>query len=362
MKNGIEYFPLNTNFFDDDKIALIEVDHGYLGSYVLIRIMSKIYDSEGYYCHWGEDERKLFVKRIGGRDFDLAKLDAIVESGFNRDFFDRTIYQKYGVLTSRGIQKRFFEAVSRRQAQVYREYLLVPEAIAKYGNIKFVSINEAIPEPAPANNGSPGSVPQQQREPARRSNPAPAGNEQPGPADGFPGATITRKDKKKSARKLSDELKILSHFFFENFVSPEQQLDKFIRNNELMHANKGGWAKMSSTTRLAACMEWKQMDDNKKVITSVRFGPEKKPFLDAWSKLFNALAYQYDTSEDILTDMVRDNVKWVNYLEYYGKVQNNNQLGASERLITFLRENAKIVEPFIKPILNGKPLDYVILQ
>lgn len=362
MKNGIEYFPLNTNFFDDDKIALIEVDHGYLGSYVLIRIMSKIYDSEGYYCHWGEDERKLFVKRIGGRDFDLGKLDAIVESGFNRDFFDKNIYQKYGVLTSRGIQKRFLEAVSRRQVQVYREYLLVPEAAAKYGNVKFVSLNESVLEPTPAESGSPGSAPQQQREPARRSTPAPAGNEQPGPADGFPGATITRKGQKKCARKLSDELKILSHFFFENFVSPEQQLDKFIRNNELMHANKGGWAKMSSTTRLAACMEWKQMDDNKKVITDVRFSQDKKPFLDAWGKLFNALAYQYETSEDILTDMLRDNVKWVNYLEYFGEVKNNYQLGASERLITFLKENAKIVEPFIKPILNGKPLDYVILQ
>ena len=362
MKNGIEYFPLNTNFFDDDKIALIEVDHGYLGSYVLIRIMSKIYDSEGYYCHWGEDERKLFVKRIGGRDFDLAKLDAIVESSFNRDFFDRTIYEKYGVLTSRGIQKRFLEAVSRRQAQVYREYLLVPEAIAKYGNVKFVSINESVPGPAPANNnGSPGSVPQQQREPARRSNPAPAGNEQPGPADGFPGATITRRGKKPSARKISDELKILSHFFFQNFVSPEKQLDKFIRNNELMHANKGGWAKMSSTTRLAACMEWKQMDDNKKIITDVRFPSDKKPFLDAWQKLFNTLAYQYDTSEDILTDMVRDNVKWVNRLVYCNEVKNNFQLGASERLITFLQENRKIFDQHFKDITNGLPVDFVPL-
>lgn len=94
MKNGIEFYPMNTNFFDDDKIALIEVDHGYLGSYVLIRIISKIYDSEGYYCHWGEDERKLFVKRIGGNVFDLKKLDAIVESCLVREFFDRAIYDK----------------------------------------------------------------------------------------------------------------------------------------------------------------------------------------------------------------------------------------------------------------------------
>ena len=94
MKNGIEYFPLNTNFFDDDKIALVEVDHGFLGSYVLLRIISKIYDSEGYYCHWGEDERKLFAKRIGGNEFDLEKLDKIVESSLSREFFDRGMYEK----------------------------------------------------------------------------------------------------------------------------------------------------------------------------------------------------------------------------------------------------------------------------
>lgn len=359
MKNGIEFYPMNTNFFDDDKIALIEVDHGYLGSYVLIRIISKIYDSEGYYCHWGEDERKLFVKRIGGNVFDLKKLDAIVESCLVREFFDRAIYDKYQVLTSRGIQKRFLEAVSRRQAvQVCREYLLVPEAAAKYGNVKYISLTEAVTPPPVPQPGTAPAAPQPAQRPARNQAQAPDAEL---PADGFPGATITRKDKKKGARKISDELKILSHFFFNNFVSPEKQLDKFIRNNELMHAGKGGWAKMSSTTRLAACMEWKQMDDSKKPITDVRFRPEQKPFLDAWQKLFNALAYQYDISEDILTDMVRDNVKWVNYLEYMGQVKNNNQLGASERLITFLKENTKIVEPFLRPILKNKPLEYVIL-
>lgn len=361
MKNGIEYAPVNTNIFEDDKFALMECDNDIVGSYVAMRLMLKIYDSEGYFCYWGEDERKLFVKRVGSKLLDLKTLDACVESCIERGFFSRDAYDKYQILTSRGIQRRFLEAVSRRQASMAREYLLVPEATAKYSNVKFFSLTESVPEPVPANNGSPGSVPQQQREPARQSNPAPAGNEQPGPADGFPGATITRRGKKPSARKISDELKILSHFFFQNFVSPEQQLDKFIRNNELMHANKGGWAKMSSTTRLAACMEWKQMDDNKKIITDVRFPSDKKPFLDAWQKLFNTLAYQYDTSEDILTDMVRDNVKWVNRLVYFNEVKNNFQLGASERLITFIQENRKIFDQHFKDITNGLPVDFVPL-
>lgn len=351
MKNGIEYFPLNTNFFDDDKIALVEVDHGYLGSYVLLRIISKIYDSEGYYCHWGEDERKLFVKRIGGKDFDLKKLDEIVDSSLSREFFDRTMYEKYEILTSRGIQKRFFEAVSRRQVQVYREYMLIPEVRTKYANVKFVSLAEDEVHPQVENKDKI----QEENKPSDVSAQSKTSKSV---STGFPGATITRKGQPKNKRVLSDELRILSHFFFANFLKPEEQLDKFIRNNELMHARTGGWAKLSSTTRLAACLEWKQMDNNKNVIQEVRFKKDKKDFFDAWKKLFDIFAYEHNVSEDILTDMVRDNINWINYSEYLGKVC-NNQLYASEQLIQFLRENVEIVKPIISPILKGKPLQYI---
>ena len=347
MKNGIEYFPLNTNFFDDDKIALVEVDHGFLGSYVLLRIISKIYDSEGYYCHWGEDERKLFAKRIGGNEFDLEKLDKIVESSLSREFFDRGMYEKYQILTSRGIQKRFFEAIARRQVQVYSEYVLIPEARAKYTNVKFISLIEDDEQPQIENNDKSGTKPSEVSA-KPKSNKA---------SSDYPGATITRKGQK-NTRVLCDELKILSQFFFANFLKPEEQLDKFIRNNELMHARTGGWAKLSSTTRLAACLEWKQMDNNKNVINDVRFKKDKKEFFDAWKRLFDSFAYEHNVSEDILTDMVRDNINWINYSEYLGKVT-NNQLYASERLIKFLRDNVEIVKPILCPILKGKPLQYI---
>lgn len=332
MKNGIEYFPINTNFFDDDKIALVEVDHGFLGSYILLRIISKIYDSEGYYCHWGEDERKLFVKRVGGNDLDIAKLDAIVESGLNRDFFDRTMFDKYQILTSRGIQKRFFEAVSRRKAQVYSEYILMPEARSKYANIEFISLSEESAK--------------------QQSETSPAVDKTPAPAET---KTETPKEEKTT---LSDETLILKQFFFSNFLKPEEELEKFIRNNELMHARDGGWAKMSSTTRLAASMEWRQLDSNKKPITEVRFNKEKRPFFEAWKELFLTL-YEHHAPENIIREMFSDKVNWVNRVEYMGKLRTPFQLHGPRQLLSYLQDHEDLLLPVLSPILGGKKFQYI---
>lgn len=385
MKNGLEYFPLDTNFFEDDKVALVEVDHGFLGSNVLLRIISKIYKTEGYYCKWGEDERKLFTKRNGGNEFDLKKLDAIVESGFHRNFFDRAMYEKYNILTSHGIQKRYFEALSRRQLKAYREYILIPEINITFPNVKLISLTENEPITTGENNEDKKAGEDIKQSTENNSNPPDTKEEQPqsdnkdnkdinkplkvpaqteetkNSSSNLPEATITRKNKPKNQRKFDDELIILAYFFFKRkFLKPEKELDKFICHNELIHSREGGWSKMSSTTRIAASKVWEQMDSNKNIIKEVRFSKDKLEFLAAWEKLFNVFAYELNAPEDILTDMVRDNIKWENYSEYQGRVR-NNLLHASESLVNYLRENVKTVQPILQPILKGKPFNYIIV-
>ena len=49
-----------------------------------------------------------------------------MSAAIRRSLFDEEIYRKYGVLTSRGIQKRYFEIVARRRnVEVEQRYLLV---------------------------------------------------------------------------------------------------------------------------------------------------------------------------------------------------------------------------------------------
>lgn len=133
---GIEYYPFNVDFFDDDKIALIESEFGAKGSVIAIRLLCKIY-REGYYYRWGDDACLIFARKSGA-DFAPNMVKEVVSGLVRRSFFDKGMFDKFGILTSRGIQQRYFEAVKRRQkVEVNSEYLLVDTT--KYPNIKVVN-------------------------------------------------------------------------------------------------------------------------------------------------------------------------------------------------------------------------------
>lgn len=139
---GIEFYPMNVDFFDDDKIALIEGEFGVKGSVIAIRLLCKIY-REGYYYQWGNDECLLFARKSGA-DIVPTTVQEVVNGLVRRSFFDKRVFDQFGVLTSRGIQQRYFEAVKRRQkVEVRREFLLVD--VSKYANVKIIEPNVTVP-------------------------------------------------------------------------------------------------------------------------------------------------------------------------------------------------------------------------
>ena len=111
QKEGLDYFPLDTDMdIKDDKIQLVEAKYGITGFGVLIKLLMKIY-GEGYYYQWGENEGLLFSKRV---NVDINTVNDIVTDLVKWGMFDADIFNKYGVLTSNGIQKRFWEVAKRR--------------------------------------------------------------------------------------------------------------------------------------------------------------------------------------------------------------------------------------------------------
>ncbi len=127
QKQGLDYFDLSVNFFDDDKIALIEAELGVEGSYIAIRLLTKIYRINGYYMQWGEDERLLFARGLPNVNADTVQ--RAVELLVKRGFFDAGIYKEHCVLTSRAIQRRYFAAVKRRNADnKERKYYLLDDS------------------------------------------------------------------------------------------------------------------------------------------------------------------------------------------------------------------------------------------
>ena len=139
QKVGLDYFPLDVNIDQDDKVALIEAQHGILGFGIIIKLLMKIY-SEGYFYNWTEKEQILFSRRV---NVDINTINAIIEDCSKWGIFSSELLKKYEILTSKGIQVRYFEAAKRRQrVEVIKEYLLLGKSYLKdFDKVVIVDIN-----------------------------------------------------------------------------------------------------------------------------------------------------------------------------------------------------------------------------
>lgn len=125
IKEGLSYFPLDVDSDYDDKLQLIESLYGPTGFASVIKIFMKIY-SVGYYYKWEEKEELLMAKRIG---IDSNSLKNIINDCVKYDLFDEELFKQYNILTSDGIQKRFFTAVGKRKVGlVIEDFLLIEKA------------------------------------------------------------------------------------------------------------------------------------------------------------------------------------------------------------------------------------------
>ena len=110
MKSGLEYFPLDTSL--DTKFELIEAEFGLTGFSVVVKLFQRIYGQEGYYCEVNDEVILLFSKQV---NLGCNVVSEIINAAVRRGIFDSVMYDRYSILTSRGIQTRYFEACRRRE-------------------------------------------------------------------------------------------------------------------------------------------------------------------------------------------------------------------------------------------------------
>lgn len=147
-KSGIDYFPLDVTL--NAKFELIEAEFGLTGFGVVVHLLQEIYGKAGYYIEWTEEVALLFARKVG---LGGSVVSEIVEASIRRGMFDKEKYDKYHVLTSKGIQERYFEAVSRRKTlEVDYNILLVdvarilPNVDIQAKNVNILSKNADISE------------------------------------------------------------------------------------------------------------------------------------------------------------------------------------------------------------------------
>jgi hypothetical protein len=134
IKDGLDYFPLDVQ--NDDKLDLIEAEFGIQGWAIIIKLYQRIYKNS-YFTKWTENELLLFKKAV---NVDINLINDVINKALERDIFDTSLFKKYQILTSNGIQKRYIEITARRKhVSMISEYVL--DSINEYINEHNVSIN-----------------------------------------------------------------------------------------------------------------------------------------------------------------------------------------------------------------------------
>ncbi|MFC0278128.1 Lin1244/Lin1753 domain-containing protein [Enterococcus devriesei] len=121
IKNGLDYFPLDVDIFEDEKIEAIAGEFGIKGELAVIKLLCAVY-KKGYFVVWNDLTRATLLKRLPGVSKEL--LDQIVNRLVTWGFFDETLFNSAKVLTSENIQANYFEATKRRKSPKPTAYLI----------------------------------------------------------------------------------------------------------------------------------------------------------------------------------------------------------------------------------------------
>ena len=126
-KTGLDYFPFESDFFQEPTIRLLSARFGNKGLIMIIRLFCEIYRYKGYYLTWDEETALLFVSEFGNT-FTVSFLTDVLNESLKRGIFDKNIFDQFAVLTSKGIQERYNKIcrdAKRKHYEINPDYCLI---------------------------------------------------------------------------------------------------------------------------------------------------------------------------------------------------------------------------------------------
>lgn len=125
INEKLNYFSLNVDFFDDPKVLMIEEQFGIKGGYLAVRLLCFIY-SQGYFVEWSDELALVFAKRVGN-GITHALVNDVVGMLLKRNFLNEVLFERYKILTSAGIQRRWLRVIhdSKRKSAINSSYDLI---------------------------------------------------------------------------------------------------------------------------------------------------------------------------------------------------------------------------------------------
>ncbi|MGF7406056.1 phage replisome organizer protein [Lactococcus lactis] len=134
-KQGIDYYPKDVKAKYDTKFKYVESKNSVIARLVIYELWDLIYAENGYFLKFDNIQRVLF---LGDLPINDEQLTDILDSCFEIGLFEKSLFDKYQILTSESIQKRYMEAVGRRaKVPIISSYFLLPKN--SYRNINLVN-------------------------------------------------------------------------------------------------------------------------------------------------------------------------------------------------------------------------------
>lgn len=155
IKSGLDYFPFDVDFFNDEKLIAVNGEFGLKGELTVVKLLCAIYRN-GYFIEWSDMLKYKLIKELPGVTVNL--LDMIIECLVKRKFFDKDLFDSAHILTSQGIQRRFRTICNKLHRKVDMSlYNLLPGQQASPGQQAF---QPAPDQPAPDPSDLPTSATQ----------------------------------------------------------------------------------------------------------------------------------------------------------------------------------------------------------
>lgn len=145
-KKGMDYSSWSVDLFDNDtKIDKLLDAQSWNGFGVYFYLCQRAYGSEGYFYQWSYDDCASTARKMGG-GIGSGTVRETVGYCLQIGLFDKGLFDRWGVLTSRGIQKRYMAILKDRDVRkVIAEYWLLQDSENCKGLIK-VPLNRDLSE------------------------------------------------------------------------------------------------------------------------------------------------------------------------------------------------------------------------
>lgn len=144
-KKRIDYAGWSVDIFsNDNKIDKLLDAQDWTGFGVYFFLCQMAFGGEGYYYEWDYDLCATVARKMGG-SINAGKVKETVNYCLRIGLFNKPLFEKWKILTSRGIQNSYLAVLkskNRKGTEIYKEYWLLDTSKSEdYQGVVFISKN-----------------------------------------------------------------------------------------------------------------------------------------------------------------------------------------------------------------------------